>query len=272
MIHSAPHRKYNAFACHSFLKEGCQPPFKDEDVCSRISPSEVSVQRVQQPFQHHVYYPTGAGALHVATQGHYVKKYFVLYYTEHSAYVVGWYYHRLCEIAPQSSEVTDEWLQLWRQDTRLNMSTTVFMARDENGHFIRGKVWLATFGFLRKLEFDIYRAKPQRLFHGNGWLVPSWLLTTPKILPLQFMAPYNLPKFEDVACTTMMLYKKDTKAQSPNQKGTKTLLKRKRYRKRKHDAKCTVRALKMRYLPIAPRTKKICRRNGVELPTAYTIS
>ena len=129
---------------------------------------------------HFRYFPVGSGASYLRHVPHYEKKVFVCDFG--GVWLVGWYYVRHVESAAANTaelNLDEYWQKLWKQDTRINTSQIVLRARDDQGEFIRGKVWLGLFSLPSILiNYDSLRyGVPNRITHHNGWDVPSFALT-----------------------------------------------------------------------------------------------
>lgn len=261
---------YNAYLCHSRIEAERTPPFAREDVHIMNEETEVSVRKVVgRHVTHHEYYPTGGGALYLAAQPEYKKRFLVFYYKNMHTFVVAWYYNRTCQASMCLEDVDEDWLSLWHQDTRINMNTTLLMARDASGHFIRGKVWMAAFGFPPTLQFDVYRDTPTCVYHGEGWNVPSTLLVPRNFVNApqsRFRKVFKAPLFDDVASQSHVSFlsvkKPQPKSSKKGKKGRAAEAQKSKYRKRTEDRSINVPAIRLRYVPIAPKC-------GVTLPSAY---
>lgn len=214
MSFHVPHILYSAFTTHSFPAknpaDGSLPPQKTEIGIKFMTPS-VSLP---YPISHVNYYPVGSGASYVQTKEHYEKFVFLCDFGD--KWIVGWYYkRRLEETACQTpcQSMPKHWGDLWRQDTRINTNALVLKARDAHGELIRGKVWLAFFGFpcsQQNERFNPYKGVPKQIIHAKGWDVPSWALTpAAKVLKpdLVVRQPYPMPAYEDLveqACAVLV--------------------------------------------------------------------
>lgn len=203
MSFSAPHILYNAFTTHSYPVDISQGSLKSGIL--RPQETEIGVQpmppapSLPYPISYVNYFPVGSGASYLRTKKHYEKFCFVCDFGD--KWVVGWYYKRRLEETYRGNDI--HWQRLWRQDTRLNTNNLVLKARDAHGDFIRGKVWLAFFGFpcLQTERSNPYTGVPKQIIHAKGWDVPSWALTpvatvlNPNLLVRQ---SYPMPAYEDL--------------------------------------------------------------------------
>lgn len=196
----APHILYSAFTTHSYAAKSSEganlPPRKTEIGIKFMAPHS----SLSYPVSYANYYPIGSAASYLWTKEHYEKFCFVCDFGD--KWVVGWYYKRRLEEKPRQND--RDWQMLWRQDTRLNTNELVLKARDAHGDFIRGKVWLAFFGFpcpQQTESYNPYTGVPKQIIHAAGWNVPSWALTPvasvlkPDLIVRQ---PYPMPAYEDL--------------------------------------------------------------------------
>ena len=195
------HILHNAFTTHGFPCKhtgGENAPAADTEIGVKFVPAGAYSC---YPIPHVAYFPIGSGACYLHKYGAYYEK-FVFVCDFGDIFVVGWYYKRHLE--PETYPRDEDWKHLFDQDTRLNTDSLVLKARDAQGEFIRGKVWLACFGFTnaRTRVFNPYRSVPRRIIHARGWEVPSWALTPSATLiqpNLVVKHPYSMPLYEDLA-------------------------------------------------------------------------
>jgi len=194
----APHVMYNAYTVHGF-------PSEDHGVIHTPRETTIGVERVAAnsqsyyPMSHVKYFPLGSAASYIRTVPHYELMSFVCVFGD--KWVVGWYYKRRLESTPHVRD--RDWKNLWNQDTRINTDILVLRARDDRGEFIRGKVWLAMFGFPHPVSrvYDPYTSVPVCVIHAKGWDIPSWALTpvarlvNPDILTRR---PHAVPAYKEL--------------------------------------------------------------------------
>ena len=146
---------------------------------------------------HHAFlYPTEGSALYLlscnAPVSHrYTLRHFVADYPN-GAHVVGWYYDRHDDIAQSAMDQND--IEIYFKDTCFNMSRPALHARKENGHFIRGPVWLACIARGESAPSQPqWNSVPTSILHGFGWYVPSWIFYPQCRAQVAHYNPYPLP-------------------------------------------------------------------------------
>lgn len=249
---------YNAFTAHDF-------PSAQSEGNTLVETTEIAAEYVPEgeyacyPAPHVKYYPVGSGASYLLKYApHYEKMCFVCDFGD--KWVVGWYYKRRLESTSYPRD--SDWKHLYDQDTRINTNTLVLKARDDQGEFIRGKVWLACFGFPcpHPTACNPYTSVPKQIIHSGGWMVPSWALTPvatfiqPNLLVRQ---PHPMPVYEDLLPQAQLVLVKTPSPSRPSlqEENTRT----------ESPPEVRVPAVRLQHLPVKPQKSK----DRVILPAAY---
>lgn len=193
----------SAFVVHSSLDADLDP--KKTEIGTANMPMGVYKSKDGVLFHvepYSIHFPLGSGASYLQHVPHYEKKYFICDFG--GVWLVGWYYVRHPEPGPANPNTAErdaDWQKLWKQDTRINISQIVLKARDDQGSFIRGKVWLALFSIpsLRINPVSLLYGVPKWVMHGDGWGVPSFALTPGWWNNKVAREPYPTPNYKYLA-------------------------------------------------------------------------